>query len=362
MQFFRKDKSYNRSNELSISARNLEQNLNIFNEEFIKKFKKLSREYANFHLLFVCCGLGLILSTLLFFSFFSKTMWSGLLVGFIFFAGFLYLVLFFYRQAKKPQQFIELKNEYQEKCKQIFSAPQFSKNYHLKISYCLSNLADLLCDMEGLFYHCPKKFRNLNLLFKKFSIWMHWKDVLRIKELLLLSSINEVVALVKTKPTDIEAHANLADAYITLSKIYIDPKKLNPSSCLNWTSPEYQSKEIVSKFHLACDRAIEELNILNEYSPNDPWVHKQLADIYHNKDCPELEINEYEQLLKIENSDKKILFRLGVLYFGQGRNSNGLKIYEQLKSEDEDLAEDLISHYDSFKFHEITIESVSQSI
>jgi tetratricopeptide (TPR) repeat protein len=147
---------------------------------------------------------------------------------------------------------------------------------------------------------------------------MHWKDVVRIKELLLMSSINEVVALVKTKPTDIEAHANLADAYITLSKIYVDPRKMDYSSDLNWTSPEYQSKEILSKFHLACDRAIEELKILSEYSPNDPWVHRQLADIYHNRDLRELEIKEYEQLLKMENSDKTILFRLGVLYFGEG--------------------------------------------
>ncbi|MBM3207573.1 MAG: hypothetical protein FJZ57_03080 [Chlamydiae bacterium] len=358
----RRDTTHNNTNIAKLSGNSLQQNINILSHDFIIKFKKLSHYYANFHIIFISIGICLILATLLFFSFFSKSFWSGFLIGFVFFIGFLYFVLYFYFQAKKPQQFIDIKKEFHDSCEKVITDTKGSLNYFLKTSFCLSNLAGQLNELEGSFYPIPERFQTLAPLLKKFSIWMHWKDLLKMKELLLLSSINETVALVKTLPTDTEAHANLANGYIALSKIYISPVLLNEKSNLNWISPEYQSKEILAKFHLACDRAIEELKILNEYSPQDPWVHKQLAEIYHSKGCPELEIKEYEHLLKVENFDKKILFRLGVLYFEQGHNSKGLKVYEQIKLEDEGLAEELIKHYDSFQFHEISIESLSSSV
>jgi tetratricopeptide (TPR) repeat protein len=300
-----------------------------------------------------------VLSMLLFFSFFTKSTWSALALAALFLTAFSYFVLHFYFQAKKPQQFLELRHDFFEKTTASLSQEKGSAEYHLSLSHAFIQLSDLLNDKEATYYPLPQNFKTLAPLLEKFSIWVHWKDVHKMKELLLLSGINETVALVKLMPTDLEAHANLASAYLALSRIYMDPRKANPHSPLLWTSPEYSSKQMQDKFHAASDRAIEELKILNDYAPTDPWIHAQLAQIYHDKGLAELEIKEYETLLKIRPSDKEVLFRLGVLYFEQGHNSHGLKIYEQLKGSKEEMAEELIGHYDSFQFHDLTIASLS---
>ena len=328
-------------------------------EHFLAKFRSLTRFYALFHIAFIVALFLEVLSMLLFFSFLTKSTWSAIAIATIFLTLFSYLVLHFYFQAKKPQQFLELRNEFYEKSASHLPLEKGSLDYHLTLMSAFLEMANALTDKEATFYSISPNFITLSSLLEKFSIWVHWKDVHKMKELLLLSSINEIVAVVKIRPTNLEAHASLAMTYVTLSKIYLHPKKANPDSPLLWISPEYDSKSMQDKFHSASDRAIEELKILNEYSPSDPWIHSELAEIYHNKELAELEINEYETLLKIRPSDQEVLYRLGVLYFEQGHNSQGLKVYEQLKGSNEDAAESLIGHYDSFQFHDLSIESLS---
>ena len=57
------------------------------------------------------------------------------------------------------------------------------------------------------------------------------------------------------------------------------------------------------------------------------------------------EIKEYESILQLCPSDNDTLFKLGVLYFQQGFNSKGLKVYEALKQHDGQKAEQLINFY-----------------
>lgn len=349
-----KEESYTRNLEGSL----LERQLKAHTEEFLCKFRSLTRFYALFHIAFLSVGFLQVLSMLLFFSFLTKSTWSALAIAALFLTAFSYFVLHFYFQAKKPQQFLELRYDFNEKITSDLSKERGATQYHLSLSHAFIQLSELLNDKEATYYPLPKNFKTLSPLLEKFSIWVHWKDVNKMKELLLLSAINETVALVKLTPTDLQAHANLASAYLTLSRIYMDPRKANPNSPLLWVSPEYTSKQMQEKFHAASDRAIEELKILNDYAPTDPWIHAQLAQIYHDKDLAELEMKEYETLLKIRCSDVEVLFRLGVLYFEQGHNSLGLKVYEQLKGSKEAMAEELIGHYDSFQFHELTIESL----
>jgi tetratricopeptide (TPR) repeat protein len=329
-----------------------------FFKDFHTKFRSLSRFYALFHIIFLSVGFLQILGLLLFFSFFMKSSWSAIALASVFLTAFSYLVLHFYFQAKKPQQFLELRQDFIDTCSSLIEHAKGSSLYHESLCGMFQSLSESLHHHEATYYPLSTSFKTLSPLMQKFSIWVHWKDVHKMKELLLLSSVNETICQVKLSPLNLEAHAHLASAYLKLSDIYIDPKKAQPDLPHLWVSEEYQSAAMIRKFHSACDRAIEELNILNEYAPDDLWVHTQLAKIYNRKDLPDLEIKEYETLQNIKPNDPSILFRLGVLYFKQGMNSHGMRMYEQIKNSQEELAEELISHYDSFQFHDMTIESL----
>jgi tetratricopeptide (TPR) repeat protein len=90
---------------------------------------------------------------------------------------------------------------------------------------------------------------------------------------------------------------------------------------------------------------MEELKIVDAYAPSDPWVHAQMALVYHDLGDIEHEIAEYELLTRISPSDGNLRYRLGVLYFQMGKPSLGLKIYEELKSASDPRADGLIAQY-----------------
>ena len=82
------------------------------------------------------------------------------------------------------------------------------------------------------------------------------------------------------------------------------------------------------------------------YAPHEPWVHEQLAQIYCFLNQPQEAIHSYETILAKISEDKNILLRLGILYFENGDHARALRLYEQLKSMQDPLAEELISYYD----------------
>jgi tetratricopeptide (TPR) repeat protein len=168
------------------------------------------------------------------------------------------------------------------------------------------------------------------------------------KEMLLFTSIHEHIQLIKMEPSNAEAHASLATTYRQLSRLYIDPRKIRPELEEQWIPPAYFSEEMYAKFKSGAERAIEEFKILQDYLPNDPWIHAQLASLYHDLEMPAQEIQEYETLLKLAPQDKEVLFRLGILYFEQGHNARALRIYELLKKTKDSKAEELIAFYDAY--------------
>ncbi len=109
--------------------------------------------------------------------------------------------------------------------------------------------------------------------------------------------------------------------------------------------PKKYSKSFKQKFRLTAEKAIEEFKILSDYAPHDPWVHAQLAYSYRDLQMPKEEIKEYEAILQLCPDDKETLFKLGKLYFEQGQNAKGLKIYETLKFSHYKKAESLIHFY-----------------
>jgi hypothetical protein len=99
------------------------------------------------------------------------------------------------------------------------------------------------------------------------------------------------------------------------------------------------------KFRETAGKAIEELKILSEFAPDDPWVHSQLAYSYHDLQMPVQEIREYETICRLAPQDKDALLKLGTLYFQLGENALGLKVFEELRRSHYKKAEQLIESY-----------------
>jgi tetratricopeptide (TPR) repeat protein len=170
------------------------------------------------------------------------------------------------------------------------------------------------------------------------------------KELLLTTAVEEHLKVVKCEPTNLEAHAALANAYVTLSSLYADPQKFHDYDEERYIPIERFSAQMQAKFRATAERAIEEFQILHDYAPEDPWVHIQLAYSYHDLQMPQEEIREYEIVLSLRPHDQDTLFKLGMLYFQQGMNAKGLRVYETLKRSHYKKADSLIKFYGSYEY------------
>ncbi len=319
-----------------------------YTQTLIRDFKKITRFYVYFHILFASLVFAQFFALVLFFSFWINSSTIAFLLAAIFLTGFSYFVLLFYFQVKKPQQFLEIHRAFVHGCHRTLATHQDLHAYHLSAAESLYKATDVLDRMECNYYRPPIKWPTAQVLLRKFSIFCHWKDVLSMKELLLTQAINEHIALIKEEPVDLEAHASLAESYMRLSKIYQKPSTEEDPDLFPWISPEYSSQEMQKKWRLGLARAIEEFSIIDTFAPNDPWVHAQLATIYHELSEPKKESEEYEIILRIVPEDRLVLFKLGVIYFKEGRTARGLRIYEQLKQADDPQAEKLLEFYDAF--------------
>ncbi len=311
----------------------------------LNSFKQITLQYSLFQIAFFALGVVELFAFVLFFSYLTKSTIFAFSIAGLFFTGFAYFVLLFYFQAKKPQQLLQLRHVFINECKTALPFEASSPEYHLALIEALYHLVAQFHRQEYNYYKTPEALETLSLLAQKFSVWTHWKDVHQMKELLIHMIIKEYIHLVQLKPTDLETHAGLASAYLSLSKLYTDPRKVTPDEPHIWVSPEYGSHELQDKFKNASHRAIEELRILDAYSPNDPWVHIKLATIYQHLNMTHEEINEYETILTLSPKDQTTLFRLGALYFSQGQHATALRLYERLMPINSSKAEELLTYY-----------------
>ena len=301
----------------------------------LRHFKKIVRTYVAFHL--ISCFVFLC-ELALFFSFLGLEHRKGplaIVIASVVLTLFTYLVLFFYFQAKKPEQFQQLKNWYILMCKKSIPDDVVPSLYHLSLANAAYRFAHYLKEKDFHCYIIHSPFPLLNNLFKQVSHLLHHRDLSNMKELLLLIAIEEHVALMKHTPTDLEVHASLANAYAALADVYRAPNM----------PLEEMEKELQLKYHAALDQAIEEYKIIDTYAPDDPWVHAQLASCYHDLGMYEEEIHHYESILESGQSDGEIIYRLGLLYFKQGHTAKGLQTYERLKEVDQSRGEELLKHY-----------------
>lgn len=331
----------------SYNKTHFDEQTDLFCKEALSDFKQVTRQYALFHITFFSIGILELAAFVLFFSFFTKTTLFAFSLAGIFLSLFTYFVLLFYFQAKKPQQLLNVRRELIEATQKMLPFSPGSAEIYLATASSLQKMLTTLHRQEYSYYSLPASFETLSPLMQKFSVWTHWKDLHQMKELLLLMIIKQRIELIKLQPTDLEAHARLADAYLALSRLHMDPRKLHPHEEHLWVSPEYTAPEMLEKFKKAALRAVEEYKILSAYAPGDPWVHAQLAGIYCSLDLPLEEIQEYETILKTSSPDSQLLLRLGTLYFEHGASAQALRLYEILKEHGDPKAEELIAKYGS---------------
>jgi tetratricopeptide (TPR) repeat protein len=312
------------------------------------KFDRLLKFYVKFHLFFLVLAIAEIVTLIVSFSFLAESAWLAFSFGFIFLTFFSYFILRLYFQTQKPLQFTELKEAYEKNCKVMFRYENGNLDKHVTLANAFCKLANSLHKKESLIFKLPhflsSRATALNTHMEKFSSWWFFLDVHHMKEQLLAAAVDEHIKVIKCEPTSQAAHAALANAYVMLSGLYATFKRHN-SDRPEKLSLNALDNEMEKKFRLTAERAIEEFKIICDYAPGDAWVHKQLAFSYHDLQMPIEEIKEYETVLKINPDDKDTLYKLGVLYFQQGFNAKGLRLYEELKMYNQKKADDLIKFY-----------------
>ena len=294
----------------------------------LTQFKKIVRSYVFLHLFFIGLFVGEMLLLFVSCAFFFHTSLFALSLAILVLTAFAYLIVFFYAQVKKPEQFFELQKFFMRLCKKGLAKNLINSDYHLSLANAAYRFAARLKKEELQLYFFSPKMSALNQMMKKVANFCHKKDIERMRESLFLTSINEHIQLIKIAPTHLEAHASLANAYVALSRLY-------------------QTQEgAQEKFKATAKKAIQEYKVINHLCPNDPWVYAQLASCYHDLREYVNEIAAYEKVLRLCPEDKQILFRLGVLCFQQGQTGRALQIYQKLKEMRFSRADELIDFYD----------------
>lgn len=320
------------------------QQINHLIEPIIPQFDRLLRSDILFNFLFLSIGIIEFISLLFFFPFLMQSSLMAIGLALCFLTLFSYYILRIYFQTKRPEQILYLVNRYANACQVLLSYQIGVPEHHLALANAYLKLAKVLEGKEDNLYPAPRWLDFLSRPLKKISSWWHWEDVQSIRETLLQKSVYEHIELVKCEPTGMEAHTALANAYVMLSSLYVSAEKFDDQTD-NWLPPKFRTPLMEIKFRQTAERAIEEFKIIGDYAPNDPWVHSQLAYSYRDLKMPEQEIKEYETLLRLVPDDKDAMYKLGVLYFQQGRDADGLQIYEKIKRTHLKKADSLIKYY-----------------
>lgn len=273
-------------------------------------------------------------------NFHPKSFLLALNMGLIFLTLFTFLVLHFYFEMKKPEELGVVRENFVEKLKQQLPETLSANEFHLLLANSSYQFSSFL-QPDDLEVDLPLKRR----IWKRLSRAFNWRDLHLMREILLLGSVKEHIALIHKEPTDLEAHASLANAYMAFARLYCwqEEKKFSPLK-----ARFFKSEKSLGKFKKASEKAIEELKILDHFSPKDPWVHAQLANCYRDLERPLDEISEYEAIFKLYPEDPEILFRLGSLYFQEGMNAKGLEVYAALKPLHSERASEMIALYHPF--------------
>ena|SRR3990167_8289245 len=311
---------------------------------FLTKFRQLLNSYTLFHASFFVVALMEIVIFSLSLLNYAESVAFVITLASMILTLFSYLILNYYFQGKKIEELRKLQIHFLQACQKLALPTLTDEEIHLAIGKNAFQLAATLGQKRIYALSLPP-FEFFKEFLIKGRFLLHFNDVLKMQELLIQLSLDEYIAVLKLEPTDLAIHTSLANVYMTLAKIYQPPSELS----------SYLSSKFIGRLQLeekstkATLRALEELKILDDLAPNDPWTHAQLASCYHNLERLEDELSEYEILSNLRSKDKEILLRLGVLYFRLGKTAKGLLTYESLKKIDAKYGDHLLSHYHSFR-------------
>jgi hypothetical protein len=310
-------------------------------EAFLPQFDRMIQSFVLFNTFFLAIGAFEFLLLIFFFTFLVKSAVLAFSLAILFLTFFSYFIFRLYAQVKKPQQFQELQQRYIQACKNVLRYREGTPADYVNLANSCMALSYRLKGKAVGLYRPPTWLNGLIPYCESFGQWCHSGDILRMRELLLLSAIQETIARVKCIPTDVEVHISLGNGYLLLSQLYAEPMKAQQLE-------ESDLLQFESKFRQAVKNAIEEFKIVAELSPEDPVGHAQLAATYHALEMPLEEIREYEILMRLNPTDVETLCTLGKRYFEQGFNAQGLRLYAALRSTAPHKAEELIKNYGNF--------------
>jgi tetratricopeptide (TPR) repeat protein len=324
-------------------------------DQTLKEFQLLTRRYAFFHAAFLAAFVVELLILLIFTQFLSKTLLFSIVVALAFLTVFTYLVLRFYFQTKKPEQFVALRNKFLTAALNSPWEPmqkESASRWSVEKLHPIYELLQKLHGQESQYYSLPSFLKTLSPLVEKFSVWCHWEDVQWMKETLHLHALRKLFDWVKVFPTDLELHRTLAASYIALYQIYQMPED-TASAFYSFIKRQYELPETKDRFEKAARSAVEELKVVLTYASSDAWALSQIAKVYHDLGLRQEERITYEALLSLKPQDSEIHYRLGKLYFELGHMAQGLHLYQELQGRKDPKAGELMQHYDSYYNTEI---------
>lgn len=309
-------------------------------DSFLNTFDQKIFSQARLNLLFALVVLGEVVSMLLMVPFFIQSALLAFMLAVLVLTIFGYLLLRQYLESQKLTFFKDLLEKLLSPLKTSSEAEQLVE----LAKFCIK-IADKLYQREYGYFPLPKRLRFLQPWNEFLSCWLYWFDIHSMRELLLEEAVEAHLQIVRSAPTNPDAHALLANAYVMLSSIYIDPRKSSSADSERWIPKAKMEKKMQAQFVDKAQKAIEEFKILKEYAPNDPWVYMQLAYSYRDLQMSTEEKQAYETILSLRPQDHETRFKLGTLYFQDGENARGLKVYEELKKANYSKANDLLSIY-----------------
>lgn len=308
------------------------------------QFERVVRNFLLFNLTFGGLIIAEIFLLLTFFNAIVDASLVALTLGAIFLTFFSFLILRVYLLNHKSFEIKKIEERFLRGCRELMQYTPGEPEHHIALANACTRFADRLGRKEFRQRYSKGWLSFLNPYTQKLKWWLQWEDYQRLKELLLTEAVNENIELVKVEPISLDVHASLANAYVMLSGLYVDPRVIDGNEDEPWV-PEAQKDLMQKKFRETAQKAVEEFKIISSFAPDDPWVHTQLAYSYHDLQMLEEEINQYEIIHKLVPHDDDCLYKLGALYFQQGLNAQGLEIYAKLCHSNMQKAKSLISHY-----------------
>jgi hypothetical protein len=291
------------------ASSSLDQTLPLYYRHLLTEFRKIVASSLSFHLGFGLLLAGEGLTLLLLLPTLASSAELAIALGALFLTLFCYLILHSYFSARKPEQFLLLKEEFVSSCRQA------SQDNPLQIAEALTRLSGYLQDFEKTLYPLPPRFQFLTSFF-------HKKEIAFFQNLLIQAAIDEHIQEIGRSPLDLEIHASLAELYKLQSAIHPHALKL----------------------------ALQELLILDELAPGDPWISEKIADTHQALGDLGSEVKQLESLVSLRPDSPELLERLSRLYFRQGENAKALKLYADLKRAGFPGIETLLSEYGRSSF------------